>query len=208
MNGDVELSPRRGWQLPRTITEPPASSDTESRGSPDASPPPGPSASRRRPDTSPAPTMRGSLLGQVTQVTVGSTTTGDNSMQALVMRIERHDPHAGRTSISDVRIDGDESIGFASVGDWVEARGKRKSSHLRAVRCINHTTGAVYAPSWLRRHRMLLAVAVFLVFVAVMVTVFVAFERIADEDLRRDPGELREQCLQSGVPPSLCDGLP
>jgi hypothetical protein len=197
VNNDPELPLRRGWRLPVATTEPGGSLT---------------SAPHRRSEASgPTPTLRGSVIGQVSQVTVGSTSANKSTEALVMLRLERHDPYAGRTSIYEVRIDGDELIGFASVGDWVEVTGRQKGTHIEALRCINHTTGAVYAPSAWRRHRMLVAALVFLSLVAVVATACVIVAHKADQafhdNAKRDVQNQQELCLQSGAPPTLCRGL-
>jgi hypothetical protein len=155
--------------------------------------------------------MRGGVIGQVSQVIVGSTMENRTTEALVMLRLERHDPHLGRTSIHEVRILGDESIGFASVGDWVEATGRQKRGYVNAIRCVNHTTGGIYAPSVARRHRMLIGALFFLVIVAIMVTVFVIIVHKSDahfrDIVRRNEGSQQELCLQSGAPPTLCQRL-
>jgi hypothetical protein len=156
------------------------------------------------------------VIGQVANVTIGSVTVNDTPEAIVVLRLERHDPHAGRTSIYDVRLDGDDTIGFASAGDWIEVVGKRKSSHLKAVEAINHTTGAVYKPSALQRHKMLVAAILFLVIVATMVTVFIVVVRRGDAafqgQVKQDQQEFqqrsRQSCHAAGLPESLCNWAP
>jgi hypothetical protein len=223
-NVHQNLSPRRGWELPNTST----TSITTSTSTTTAAP--------VRPSYgsgAPTPALRGGVLGQVTTVTSGSKTVNNAPEAFVVLRLERHDPHAGRTSILDVRLDGDDSIGFASTGDWIEAAGKRKSSHLRAGQAINHTTGAAYKRGAAQRHRTLVAAIVFLTVAALMVIGFVIAVQKNDErfhrQIQKDEQKIKlqshnsaqtfgrevgqyeqtvqQRCLASGLPHSLCTQL-
>lgn len=210
---EQELPSRRGWQLPHPVSRDdppegmtsPKSSATNAANAP--APPP------RADYSGPRPTLPGSVLGQVTKVTVGSVTVNDMPEAIVMLRLERHDPHAGRTSICDVRLDGNDTIGFASVGDWIEAIGKRKSSHLTATEAINHTTGGIYKPSGIQRHKMLVALALFLTIALIMVTVFVTLVRRGDADFRKQvqqqeqefEQQRRQNCLKTGLPESVCE---
>jgi len=214
---DVQ-APRRGWQLPHEANGP-ADDQTPAQPTQTATVP---QARPAEAAATPTPTMRDSVMGQVTNVTLGSTSVNQDTEAIAMLRVEQHDPHAGRTSIYEIRLDGDETIGFARVGDWVEAVGKRKSSHIKAVRCVNLTTGAVYAPSAARRHRMLIAFLAFLAVVAIMATIFIIAVHKGDQSfqnqVKRDNAEFNQnvqkdrqaakaQCEASGAPQGFCDSI-
>jgi hypothetical protein len=87
------------------------------------------------------------VFGQVADVSEASLQKNNVTEPIVTFRLERNDPHAGRIFVASVRLEGGDAVGFADNGDWIEAAGTRKSAHLVASCCINHTTGAVYSQS-------------------------------------------------------------
>lgn len=145
--------PRRGWQLPTGQVA--AGVGAPSTGPIDGANPSG--ESHRELVVS----LRGGVIGQVTDV-------NQNASSHVTIRLERYDPHAGRTSVLIVRLRGEDAMGFAETGDWVEATGKKKSAYIDASRCINHTTGAVYSNVGNRVVGLVFAVVFFGVFLLVV----------------------------------------
>lgn len=106
------------------------------------------SARPRRPDPTPTgapePVLRGSVSGQVLASSEGSVQGQKESTPVVTVRLERNDPHAGRTLVASVRLRGPDALGFAHVGDWIEVAGPTRSAYVEARRSVNHTTGAHY----------------------------------------------------------------
>ena len=186
---------RRGWQLPG---QDPARDDAPAP--PRERPVDDAPAAARRP-TTPAATLPNGLVGQVTDVSEATLQTNQVSEPIVTFRLERNDPHSGRSFVATVRLKGGDAVGFADVGDWIEAVGKRKSAHLVATRCVNHTTGAVYGHGAGRRVGQA-------VVVAVAVVVIVAIVAIVATSIIGQGASQREQCLDSGAPTSFCESLP
>ena len=188
---------RRGWQLPERdepfVQDEPA----------DVAEPP--------PDVSgqPRPTLSGGVFGQVVDVDVGSVQMGQMSQPVLTMRLERNDPHAGRTFVAAVRLTGGDALGFADVGDWVEAVGRKKSAYLVASRCVNHTTGAVYTGGTPKQLRV---IVIFLAVVALMIGGFVFFATQMAEKFDDQSKDFRQQsierCLEAGGSREFCGAAP
>jgi hypothetical protein len=192
---------RRGWQIPGQ----PSLGDVAP-----ASPP----QERPRTETPPVAsepksTLRGGVLGQVTDVSEATLQSNQGAEPIMTLRLERNDPHAGRTFLASVRLKGGDSVGFADVGDWIEAVGKRKSAYLVATRCVNHTTGAVYRRSVGQRLATVAKVIAFVV-LAIFVVLFLAFAaiQVVDSLAARGGQSARfvQQCLDSGAPPDFCRG--
>ena len=158
---------RRGWQIP------------SQQSTQDGAPRPSPQASPLTPEPGgPKPTLRGSVFGQVADVSEATLqtsrpfSTNQVTEPIVTLRLERNDPHAGRSFIANVRLNGGDAVGFADVGDWIEAVGKRKPAHLVATHCVNHTTGAEYGvrPVGLSAT---IVIAIVIVIVIVIVLAFV-----------------------------------
>ncbi|WP_271023388.1 hypothetical protein [Rhizobium sp. RCAM05973] len=120
--------------------------------------------------------MAGSIAGQVTDVEQATLQSGQTNVPILTLRLERNDPHAGRTFVASVRLVGTSVSGFADVGDWVEAIGRKSPTFLAATRCVNHTTQAVYigglTSRWPWARQGLFKVVTTIVGVAIMLLVF------------------------------------
>jgi hypothetical protein len=159
-----------------------------------------------------APTLRGAIWGYVSGVSEGSVQTGEQSKPVVTLRLERNDPHEGRTSVSIVRLSGGEALGFAKAGDLVEAVGRRKSAYLVATDCVNHTTGAAYH---VRRTRTaifvvfaaLIAVFVASIFIFVAVSIFQSAQSSSNNnsDFRQ---QAIQHCLASGGSRAFCESIP
>src|SRR4051812_47791880 len=93
--GDAGPNPpsRRGWQLP---TPPPGGGGTTSE-------PLGDEPSRRQeigePPNGAALSLRGAVFGQVTEVSEGAIQGSQSNEPVVTLRLERYDPHVGRTAI-------------------------------------------------------------------------------------------------------------
>ena len=159
-----------------------------------------------------APTLSGALWGYVSGVSEGSVQTGEQPKPVVTLRLERNDPHQGRTSVLSVRLSGGEALGFAKAGDLVEAVGSRESAYLVAKDCVNHTTGAVYHDAKRRIAIFVFFAALIAVFVA-SVIIFVAisiFEGAQGSSNNR--GDFRQQaiqhCLAGGGSHAFCESIP
>lgn len=161
---------RRGWQLP----DPQSVSDTSPPRQEEHTIPRTPPALTGQ--QIPAQTMAGSIAGQVTDVEQATLQSGQTNVPILTLRLERNDPHAGRTFVASVRLVGTSVSGFADVGDWVEAIGRKSPTFLAATRCVNHTTQAVYigglTSRWPWARQGLFKVVTTIVGVAIMLLVF------------------------------------
>lgn len=157
---DGEEPQRRGWRLPGQQPR----LDPAQLATPDPSIAHAPTG---RPALSePVPTMRGAVFGQVTSEDQATIQGTQKSYPIVTLRLERNDPHAGRSFVASVRLDGEDAVGFADVGDWVEAVGRQTSAFLSAKRCVNHTTGAVFDGGYqLSALRIVLMIFVVLVMV-------------------------------------------
>lgn len=152
---DKSQSPRRlrGWQVPS------ADGDT------------GPLAAQMSGANSYGGMFGHSVRGEVTDV------TDDRIGEPVVtLRLERHDPHAGRTSVVIVRLIGTEALGFAERGDRVEVTGKQRKAYIAGSRAVNHTTGAIYTRSGVRAAApLLILLAIALISATVMVLLALHF---------------------------------
>lgn len=94
----------------------------------------------------------------------------------VILRLEQHNAHAGRTSVAVVRLIGAEALGFAERGDRVEVTGKQRKAYMAASRAVNHTTGATYAGGGLRRAApFMILLAIAMIAAAVMVLLALHF---------------------------------
>jgi hypothetical protein len=161
---------RRGWQPPTGSDSPPGAVPPRPSGSDPADavkqehrPPQGGRFSSVLPN---------SVAGQARNVGVGTRQGPGGSVAVVTFRLEQYDPNAGRTGLVTVRMVGNQAMGFATEGDWVEVNGKSKSGFLDAKTAVNHTSGAQYrGPSDYARVLVItfvVFVAVFILFVAVM----------------------------------------
>jgi hypothetical protein len=85
-----------------------------------------------------------SVAGQARNVAVGSVQGPGGSAAVVTFRLEQYDPNAGRTGLVTVRMLGNQAMGFATEGDWVEVNGKSKRGFLDVEAAFNHTSGAQY----------------------------------------------------------------
>jgi hypothetical protein len=89
--------------------------------------------------------LANSLSGLARNVALATTQTSDSTSKTVVtFRLEQYDPHAGRTGIVNVRLRGDQAIGFAADGDWVEVTGRSKRGFVDAKEAFNQTSGAQF----------------------------------------------------------------
>jgi hypothetical protein len=133
---------RRGWQPPTGSDSPPGAVPPRPSGSDPADavkqehrPPQGGRFSSVLPN---------SVAGQARNVGVGTRQGPGGSVAVVTFRLEQYDPNAGRTGLVTVRMVGNQAMGFATEGDWVEVNGKSKSGFLDAKTAVNHTSGAQY----------------------------------------------------------------
>jgi hypothetical protein len=183
---------RRGWVLPTDVGVSGASTGATTRSGNE----------RSRPNDSDEPpsealSLRGGVFGQVADVSEGSILS-ESSEPVVTLRLERSDPHAGRTAILVVRLRGGDAPGFAAPGDWVEAAGQRKAAYIEASRCVNHTTGAVYRRA---RTRGLVLLAIVIVFVLVMLGIFQLLANHFDRGPGSPHGSVIRVCVHN-VPSS------
>lgn len=192
---------RRGWRLPTRPGVPTGSVVSTERSGDKGGGGPG----SDRPPSEATLSLRGGVFGQVTDVSEG--TDPQSSQPVVTVRLERYDPHVGRTGIFVVRLRGGDALGFAEAGDWVEAAGKRRSAYIDASRCVNHTTGAQYRSRGTGTWLVLLAFLI--VFLLVMIGIIVLlsnhFDNQANHVLRSHSGRVIELCGQGRPPRSLCE---
>jgi len=189
----TEPPKRRGWQLPGQ------ESSLESTSTEAAEPQQDLSPAEKAGGLEPTPTMRGSVLGQVTDVEKSTLQRGEANDPIVTLRLERNDPHEGRTFVATVRLEGGEALGFADRGDWIEAVGKSKSAYLIARRCINHTTGAVYGTTGRRALKVLRVILVIL-----LLGGFALFALNMFNSYSRQKAQMVSLCEQSGAPREMC----
>jgi hypothetical protein len=133
---------RRGWQLPAGSSLP-SEPDRPSPGS--SHPPDAVGQGRGQPEGDrPRSVLANSVAGQARNVGMGTLQGPGGSAAVVTFRLEQYDPNAGRTGLVTVRMVGNQAMGFATEGDWVEVNGKSKSGFLDAKTAVNHTSGAQY----------------------------------------------------------------
>jgi hypothetical protein len=165
---------RRGWQPPTGSDPPPGQVPPRPKGSDPADVVnQGPPLDARFRSVLP-----NSVAGQARNVSLGSLQGPGGSVAVVTFRLEQYDPNAGRTGLVTVRMVGNQAMGFATEGDWVEVNGNFKRGVLDAKAAFNHTSGAQYRGSSGHGRVLVIAViaivAVFTLFVAIMIfgTVF------------------------------------
>jgi hypothetical protein len=154
----------------------------------------------------PTAVLRRSIAGEVATVSEGAVPVNQTSKPIVTLRLERHDPHAGPTHVATVRLQGGDALGFARVGDWVEATGRNRSAHLVASHCVNHSTGAVYRAGFAARFGVtLLTFTAVVVAGIVFLLIFMVFVVGADKAADTQRQQFMEECIKSGVPRSVCE---
>jgi hypothetical protein len=166
------------------------------------------------------------VIGQVAEVNQTSVPVGQQLQPVTMLRLEAHSAEAGRTSVTSVRLQGDEAVGFAAMGDWVEVTGKVQSNPIVASKAVNHTTGAIYDAGRKRLRRAIVTVIVLGVFATLVVIAILVFNnlaRINQEQFERQRQEQQEQfendrenarelfieqCIQNGFSPDFCEDTP
>jgi hypothetical protein len=201
----VGQQPRRGWQLPQHGSVPdqsaPSAGPSEQTASRTEEP--------RQPPSEPVLSLRNGVFGQVTDVSEGSIQVNQSTEPVATLRLERYDPHVGRTSVLIVRLSGGDALGFAETGDWVEAAGRKKSAYIAASRCINHTTGAVYRKGGARKvGRIVLAIVIVLVVLGAFLLIANHFQNQFDKTSQTQRDNAVSACLKSGSPSSFCESIP
>lgn len=92
------------------------------------------------------PKFRRSRIGQVRGIDSHQTRT--NTGTIVQFRLEAFDQDQGRLPSVPVRIRGEQAIGFAAEGEWVEMCGSVRGGRLRGRKGHNHSTGATYRSRW------------------------------------------------------------
>jgi hypothetical protein len=90
--------------------------------------------------------MVGSVAGQASALATTSVQS-PNGVQTTVVtfRLEQYDARAGRTAVTTARMIGDQALGFAAEGDWIEVLGKSKHGIIEVSRAVNLTSQAQYS---------------------------------------------------------------
>lgn len=143
---DGDPASRRGWRLPDDVTGGQSGPPPLERRPPDR-PRAAPAPLRETASTPPATLPQG-VAGLARGVAVTSVQSPNGTQTTVVtFRLEQHDARAGRTGVVTVRLFGEQALGFAADGDWVEVTGKVKDGFLKAAHAVNHTTQAQYSRS-------------------------------------------------------------